>query len=311
MRWKTTLVLLLVTVGIGAYVSLYELKQPTPEEREQLAKQVVQVDPSSVFQLVLDLPQAKVTLTRDDAAWKLAPKNVRANTELIEQILYQLSPLRAERVLSAKPNAPLDLKTFGLDPAIGWLSIIAGGSPVTLLIGEVTALPSHRYLKLSNRPEVFIVSSSLFDLANVAPDTFRDPLLVHAQSALTKQLTITSAHGTQAGATALVDALGAIQIKRFVNDVPTVEGLAEWGFDHPKAEVVIQSLESTTPMTIFFGNTLKDDASLLYAKRDDDLSVYAVAASEVDSLLKDPAILRAKPPAPPTTKPTTPSPQPH
>ncbi len=37
MRWTGTLALLIVTVAVGAYVSLYELRRPTRQERERIS----------------------------------------------------------------------------------------------------------------------------------------------------------------------------------------------------------------------------------------------------------------------------------
>src|SRR3989338_581304 len=185
MRWKTTLLLLVLTVGVGAYISLYELRRPLPEEREYRAKQLVNVNPESVTQLVLDLPRAKVTLTRNGSAWTLAPNHVRADSDLVSRILNQLSPLAAERALTAARERPLDPKAYGLGPAVGWLSLVSDAAATTLLIGEPTPVHHNRYMKIANRPEIFVVSSQLFESANVPAETFRDPFLLRIDSWLT------------------------------------------------------------------------------------------------------------------------------
>ena len=136
MRWKTTLALLLVTVGVGAYVSLVDLRRPNPEDRGWLAKQILSTAPEAVSQLVLDLPKAKVTVTRRGATWRLAPNNVRADEALVTRILGELNPLVSERALTGSRERPLDPKAFGLDPAVGWISLVARETPMTLLFGE-------------------------------------------------------------------------------------------------------------------------------------------------------------------------------
>ena len=70
MKWKTTLALLVLTVGVGAYVSLYELKQPLPEERQRLAARILHVLPDEVTSLAVELPHAKVTLNKDGETWR-------------------------------------------------------------------------------------------------------------------------------------------------------------------------------------------------------------------------------------------------
>ena len=66
MKWKSTVVLLLITVGIGTYVSLYELRHPTSQEQERLTKQVLRVDEDRVTRLVVECPDGKVALNHLD-----------------------------------------------------------------------------------------------------------------------------------------------------------------------------------------------------------------------------------------------------
>src|SRR3989338_7471712 len=244
MRWKTTVVLFIVTFAIGAYVSLYEIKQPSTEGRKQLSRQVLDIQADTISQLVLDMPEAKVTLSRDGAGWKILPGSLRADNELIERIMRELSPLTSQRVLLGSPQAPLDPKTFGLDPAVGWMTFVADGSPTTLFIGEKTPVQENRYLKVSNRPEVFVVSSDLFSAANTNPDKFRDPTFIHLNSrearvldvaSQTTVFSLASSEGNwnitkplsdradRAEVTSLLNSLSQMRIKRFVDDSPKVE----------------------------------------------------------------------------------------
>jgi hypothetical protein len=58
MPWKTTLALLVATFGVGAYITLYEIKQPPPEERQALARQVLDLAPEAVTQVLIERPAA-------------------------------------------------------------------------------------------------------------------------------------------------------------------------------------------------------------------------------------------------------------
>ena len=315
-RWKTTALLLLVTVGVGAYISLYELKQPAPEEREQLAKEIVSLPRESVTQLVLELPAVKATLTHDGTAWRLAPGGVRAHEELINGILRHTNPLRAERALTASAEQPLDPKAFGLDPPAGRITFLSRGVPTTLLIGETTAVHGNRYLQVTGRPEVFVVPGGVFDDANQPLESFRDPLLIRADAWSVDALTVTAPEtalslarrdnawqltqpladvADRAEVNALLGRLGQLRIQRWVDERPQVEGLSIWGFNRPALEVTVR-LHGDPPasVTLFFGAPLPDDASLVYAKRSDEPALYAVAAQDLEALKPDPHGLRAK-----------------
>ena len=308
MRWKTTLLLLAVTVGLGTYLSRYELKQPPPEAREQLSKQVVDIPPETVSQLVLDLPQAKATLALDGTTWRLAPAQVRADPILAQRILAHLAPLTAERVLPGTG----DRKTFGLEPAAGWLTVVAGGTPTTLFIGDTTPVQHNRYLSVAGRAAVYVVPAALFDDANQPSAAFRDTALIPLSPWMTDRLTVTSPtlriavrreqarwlmtqpvgdRADRSQVNALLTALSGIRISRFVEDAPQVEHLATWGFDQPKAEVALH-LEDGQAVTLFFGAPLPEDRSLVYAKRSDEPGLYAVAAADVEGLLPPSDALR-------------------
>ncbi|MBI3330516.1 MAG: DUF4340 domain-containing protein [Candidatus Omnitrophica bacterium] len=315
MRWKTTVLLLVLTVGVGAYVSLYELKQPTPEERERRSRQVISIAPASVSRLEIALPQAGVSVVRDGTTWRMSPAQVRADPERIERILRDVNPLMAERVLSGTPEAPLDPSAFGLSPPVGRISLHADGAPTSLLLGETTAVHGNRYLQVEGRPEVFVVPPALFEDANQPTETFRDPRLVRldpwavdqlalAAPEVTLSLTRTDNRWTltqpledradRAEVTALLRTLADIQIRRFVEDQPQSEGLASWGLEHPALEVTVARGTPAVATTLVFGGALPDDPSLVYAKRSDEPPLYAVAAADLEPLRRDPHGLRER-----------------
>ena len=308
MRWKTTLALLLVTAGIGAYISLYEIRQPSSDERRQQAKRVLTIEESAVAQLTLDMPQTKLTFTRSGPEWRIVPTGARADAARLTTLLTRLRTLTANRILTATPEHPLDLKRLGLQPAVGSVEALAQGTPITLLIGNATPVKGHRYAKVTGGAEVFVIAEGLFDDANQPTERFRDPLLIRVDPWQTAEVRLTTSdytialthHGdgeawqiTQplsdraegAAVTGLLNRLGELTIKRFVDDAPQVEQLSTWGFDHPQMDITVQPRGSAAhPVTIFFGQPLPDDASLRYAKRYDEPGLYAVAAAEVDAL---------------------------
>src|SRR3989338_1984081 len=131
MHWRTTVVLLLVTIGVGTYISLRDLRQPTREERETLTKQVVAIPPDSVTQLTLQVPTGKIVVERAGSGWRLMPQGVRADESRIAGLLDQTSPLTAQRVLSGSPEQPLDYAAFGLSPEAGLVTLTAKGRAIT------------------------------------------------------------------------------------------------------------------------------------------------------------------------------------
>jgi hypothetical protein len=326
MRWKTTVVLLIATIGIGAYLSLYEIRQPPPEDRARLAQQVVRLTADEVTQLVLDLPNVKVTLSREGTTWRLAPQQLRADPALTSKLLGALDPLIAERILSGSAEQPLNPNSYGLDPAVGWMSVVSPAGPTTLLFGETTPVAGNRYVQVKGRPEIFVVSAGLFDDANQALEQFRDPLLMRVDTWQADGLTVVAAGSSftltrtarawqiastgltgphpspeqpwtdiadRGEVTALFQRIAGVSIERFLEETPLAEQAATFGFDQPRAEVTLQQKDQPS-VTLFFGKPLPDNNSLLYAKRSDEPALYAVTSANVEVLVRDPHGLRSK-----------------
>lgn len=193
MKWKTTLVLLLLTVGTGAYVSLYELKQPSPERRLQLSKEVVRVNPEDVTRLLVAFPQASATFEHGANTWTLlGPRTLRAEDSLISQALNQLSPLESEHVLSPTPERPLKLEDYGLDPPRAALTILTARGATKLLFGDPTAVGANRYVAVEGSPNVFVASASLFDALNQPLEAFRSHELITLNAGEVTRLAVTS-----------------------------------------------------------------------------------------------------------------------
>lgn len=315
MRWKTTLALLLVTVGIGAYISLYEIKQPTRSERRREAKHVLDIDPAAVSAIILNLPEAKTTLLRTGDAWTMQPSGLRGNGALTAQLLNHVSPLRAERVLAGTPDKPLDLTSFGLEPPSSSITLTVNSRPVTLLIGEKTAVGGNRYMKDADRPEVFIVPEAIFTIINQPLEYYRDHYLVHLGGWTAQSLAVASAPSTftltrdgsawritapfqdladRKAAESLLKDIAGLQITRFVHDAPEAAQLAAAGLEKPFAVVTVAYGDPEQHVTLSFGNALPDDAALLHAKRSDEPALYAVAKEAVERLVLPPDALRSR-----------------
>jgi len=301
---------------VGAFISLYEIRQPSVKEQQRLSRELLDIAPESVTHIDLQGPSATVSLSRDGARWWLGPQRMRANEELIGQLLSTTAPLMAQRLLTETPDKPLDLTAFGLNPAKAQLTLTAEGKTTTLLVGEATPVHNNRYAKRADSPQVAIIGPILFETINQSPEAFRDPLLLRFDTWLADAVTITaqnriltlSRDGTdwqltqpvtdradRAAVMNFLSTVGGLQVARVVEESPQEDQQSAWGFDAPHAEITL-TLRGDPPSspTIFFGKPLPDDAALRYAKRSDEPALYAVAAASVEALLQDPNTLRAK-----------------
>ncbi len=320
MRWKSTLILLALVLATGAYIALYEIKQPPTELREQLARQVADLAPDTVTQVVFQTPAASGTLTRDASAWRLtSPIRARADGARVQDLLGALSPLVAERVLPGEP--PLTLSDYGLEPPIATVTLVAGEATTTLHVGEATPVGGNRYLKRADRPEVFVVRADLFELLNVALDAFRDPLLIRLNSWQVSEFTLATAQGAvkiaeQDGVwrmlepwqdpadddtvRALLNRLGQTPVARVVEQDRAMDADASRGLEPAAAEITVSVRGAEGPITVRVGGPVEGATELVYAVRSDEPTLYAVSGGLPDALRKTPEELRAKTPEAPS-----------
>ncbi|MBI3324912.1 MAG: DUF4340 domain-containing protein [Candidatus Omnitrophica bacterium] len=320
MRWRTTLVLLILTVGLGAYVSLVELKRPTPQEQAVQAKQVVRIPAETVTRLDATFPQLAATLERH-GAWRLiSPIQARADEALVERILNQLEPLTADRMLEAKRDKPLPLKEFGLDPPKGTLSVTGSSKPISLLFGEKTPAANRRYMKRADSSAVAVVAAGLFDTLDLPLSSYRSRDLLNVDAWQTTQISLMSPSisytleipevgvglprkwrlsapvqdlADQTLAAETLSKLRGLRIEQFVTDQPQVEHLSDWGLDQPSAHILLRAQGQAAALELYVGKALPDAPEQLYAKRTDEASIYSVVKTSIDELLKDPQGMRA------------------
>jgi hypothetical protein len=314
MRWKTTAGLLIATVGIGTYISLYEQRQPTPEGRARQAKVLLSIPPEDVTQLAITQPLGALTFARLAPGWRMSPGDYRADTDVVEAFLSRVRRLSAERLLLPAKDQPLDLKTYGLDPALITLTLTTATATSTLLLGEPTAVGGNRYAKIADQPAVGIITSQLFDELNKPVEDFRDRRLVRLESWNVQQAEWRSASATfslvrEDTAWRLIapfeDRADSVEVTTWLNKAvflrsqrflpALLEGAPDpAGFDKPEATLVLQPKEAAGPaLTLTFGKPLAEDATLRYAQRSDEPHRYAVAVADVEALLRDPHGLRS------------------
>ncbi len=194
------------------------------------------------------------------------------------------------------------------------MTVMTDREPLTLRFGAPTPVKDQRYLMLSGRKEIFVVSAAMFQQLDQPRDRFRDPVLLRlgqfpgqislvapsrsftlSRQQMDWRLTQPVADAADSAViTRSLQQLGAMRIQRFVDDAPAVEHRAAWGFDPPAAELTLTPPDGSPPVTLFFGAELPDAKELRYAKRSDEPSLYAVDAKDLDAVLIDPNSLRAR-----------------
>jgi hypothetical protein len=158
MRFKGTLVLLLVCAALGGFVYYYEIKGGEQREKaKQEEKQLWKLESNNVQQIDLILPDQHITAVRTgEKEWKLtAPRALDADSDELNRLASSVADMSRESVV--EPNAS-DLAKFGLNPAEATLSFkMKDGTERKIRFGQNNPTGSSTYAALEGKSEVLLV----------------------------------------------------------------------------------------------------------------------------------------------------------
>ena len=303
---RSFLVLLVVAVGLGAFV-YYDSKKPPSDEKKQ-EKVFADVAADKIDQVTVKSASGEqTTLQKQGAAWQVTqPATVPADEAEISGITTNLSTLQVQRVVDDQAT---DFKQYGLDPARIDVAFKAGGKDHRLLLGQKTPTGADMYARLPGAARVFLVSSYLDATFNKSTFDLRDKTIlkldrdkVDRVEMQTPGRTVTLAkQGAEWRITAPSDAradFGAVEgIVGRLNSSPMKSIVADdgkdlkvYGLDAPVATVRIGSGSAQAGLAI--GKSAGD--GVVYAK---DLSrpmIFTVEAALADDLKKPAEEFRIK-----------------
>jgi hypothetical protein len=304
---RSFLVLLVVALGLGAYLYFVESKRE-PGETKKNEKVFAGLEADKIERLTVKSEKGEsTTVEKKSGKWQQTqPAAVEADEAELSGITSNLASLEVQRVVDEQAT---DFKQYGLDPARIEVGFKAAGQDHRLLVGQKTPSGSDLYAKLPDKPRVFLVSSYLGSTFNKSPFDLRDKTIIKIDHDKVDSVDITSADhavklaksGSDWRLKAPVDAradfstvegvLGRLntgQMKAIA--APNATDLKEYGLDKPSLTVTLGSGSSQAGLAI--GKAAAEGTT--YAR---DLSrpmVFTVENSLVDELKKPADDFRVK-----------------
>ncbi len=165
---RSTLVMLLVLLTLGAYVYFVELDRLPASETPPNERLFASFEPDDIQSLIIRGSEGDTSLERrpgDDTlgvAWHLtAPVETRADEVEVSTVASSLSSVEIRRVV--EEGSVTDLEPFGLaSPAVEVsFSVDGDESMQTLLLGDASPTGADRYAKLADDDRIFLVEEGL------------------------------------------------------------------------------------------------------------------------------------------------------
>lgn len=164
MRFRNTIILLIVLAVLGVYVVFFEMDK-SPEASEETATPtalpaILTFDPTGARRVrIVDLNSNQTTelVYSDDGLWHIQqPLQEEADQPQVTRFIETLANLSPQRVLTGTVGAPAD---YGLDPASKQVEVeLKDGSQYVLRVGVRAAAGSGYYAQVSGDERIYLIA---------------------------------------------------------------------------------------------------------------------------------------------------------
>jgi len=213
MKPRTLLVLLVLVLGLGAFIWFYERKLPSSEERAEIGRKVFnELQKDEVTAVAIDSAKGTVRLERAGPAkpakatakekkggvspepaveWRIArPFAGRADSFAVDRLLQAVAGLEKTRTLDA-----VDPKAVGLDRPRATVRLTTGTGERVLRLGAEVPPGGTLIAGVEGRKGAYVVSDSILTEVEKPPGEWRDRLVFRGDREAIQRIALTGAAG--------------------------------------------------------------------------------------------------------------------
>ena len=162
MKTRTTLLLLLLVIGLGLWIKFFESKKPNTAETQRQAGNVVNFDREKLEGIAIQNGEDKIVLRREQGKWRLTePVKDQADSATVDNLLSDIETWRKEGTVPAK-EVTADkgrMNEFGLVQPKLRMRLIGPGAPAEIFFGKDTAFAGTMYVRLADSKDVFLAGA--------------------------------------------------------------------------------------------------------------------------------------------------------
>ncbi len=177
MKWKATLVLLIVTAGVFAYLFLVERNAPNTADAAREAQNVIHFSREKIDEIAIQNGDDKIDIRRHGDKWRLeTPIKDQADATAVNNLLLDLENWQKDATISAKEMDAdkSKLADYGLAQPKVRLKLSGEKAPAEIWFGKEAALEGKMYVRFANSKETFLVNQSVKKAIDKKPEDFRD-----------------------------------------------------------------------------------------------------------------------------------------
>src|SRR6266508_1842270 len=309
---RSTIALVLVLAGLGAYIYFVTWKQPATDTGKKQDKVFASVEADKIEEIkVTSAAGDATTVKKEGGAWQLKqPIAAKADESEVSGIASALSSVEIVRVIDENPT---NLNDYGLSNPRIEIDFKAGGDKDyrKLLIGEKSPTGSDMFAKRNDEKKVFLIPAFQESTFNRSTFDLREKTLLKfdrekvdgvdvaaggketafakegGEWKITRPLQVRADFGSVEG---LIGRLQSAQMKSIVADEPAAADLKTYGLDKPEATITLNAGSSRA--TLLLGGKSADNT--IYARDASKPMVMTIDSSLLDEVKKGPDDYRRK-----------------
>ncbi len=311
MKFKSTILLAVIFVGLILYVYFYEIvggRKRSAEEEEK--NKVFHFKRDEIEKVIVNRPDITMTFRKKEKEWWIeTPVKYKGNELNINSLLSQIEIAENEGTVSETGE---DAQNFGLAPnPLKLYFVLKNGEKDSVQIGTKNPIGNAVFARKDNNSEIFLTNYMI--LTNMEKDLidFRDLKLLEIDKNDINRIVLTYPNQTidlkktgfkeweiqkpikfSADLTAITNILNTFdeaKIKRFIDEHP--ENLRDYGISKPAVKFEMFFERDASKKTLLVGSKIKEhdiqkdeDKDLYYAKNEVYDPVIGIESSIVNAL---------------------------
>ena len=305
-KGRSTLILFASILVVGAFILVQETWRFKSETRQYHQIRLFDLDPESVFSFSFEVSNLVVSCTNQSGVWMTGDPQAgmgRADVTLVYRTLAGLNSIGKGIVIT-----PEHLQMRGIEPEeYGFcqpatnINVLDNHGTRSWQIGRKTPLGNMLYAKQEGHPEIYTVSDKLLALIPTKSDQFRDRSLFPGSPTEVRRIEIRGSAGLiqilkdphsgwqvqQPLATPAdvkkVDAFlrqaYSFRVEDFVAD--EVSDFSVYGLQGERQQIALGGVDGSSRM-LLLGDPIPNRPGMIYARRADDHSVFALGTNALN-----------------------------
>ena len=296
MKLRTTLILLLLVIGLGVWIKFFESRKPNTEEARRQAGNVLNFDREKLTGIVIQNGDDRIELHRRAGKWNLtAPVQDQADRAAVDNLISDLESWHKVAVVPpAKTSGKTDFAEYGLAQAKLRLKLEMPGGPPPIRFGKDAAFEGEMYVRLGDSKEVIVADKNIRADISKKPDDFRDRKLTSLTTAEVARAVLKTPAGeielqrkgehwdivkpmqARGADEKIADLIGEVTNARIQEFVATDQGdLHSYGLSEPRGSITVYGANDQHGETLQIGTSLPKKG-LVYVNFPSRHGVYAL-----------------------------------